>query len=167
MAKTSPGDHTGRQKQKLIREAQDAQSESAKKVAMATAAEQDRRKTEVVDYTAKKSAPPVDTGPKDLTVEDDEDATIARIVAGTAEPESGTVGEPEDLTAPKAPKAPAVPAEPVKVEKSKVLIRSKYDLPQVTVGKGTLYNFEEGQRYYVPPNVAKHLASKDLIDVLG
>ena len=158
MAKPSAGDFTGKQKQKLIKEAQAQQTEAAKATSMATAVEERRKGAEVVDYTAKKQAPKVDTGPKDLTVTPDEDdETIARIVAGTSEPEAGTIDEAEDLVEQVAP---------VVTEKTKVLIRAKYDMSQVTIGKGTFYNFEEGQRYYVPPNVANHLSERDYVDIL-
>lgn len=166
MAKTSPGDFTGRQKNKLAKEAQLQQAEAAKTVSMVTAAEEKAKSAEVVDYTKEKQPAPVDTGPVDLTVTnaDDDDETIAKIVASTDDeaPAAGTVGEPTDLTA-----EPQIPVEPVRVEKQKVLIRSKYDLPQVTIGKGTFYDFEEGRQYYVPPNVARHLNERDYVDVLS
>ena len=167
MAKNSPGDFTGNRKAKLAKEAQLQQAEAARTVSMVTAAEEKAKNAEVVDYTKEKPAPVKDTGPVDLTVTnaDDDDETIAKIVASTDDesPAAGTVGEATDLTAEK----PQIPVEPVRVEKQKVLIRSKYDLSQVTVGKGTFYDFEEGRQYYVPPNVARHLNERDYVDVLS
>lgn len=167
MAKPSAGDFTGKQKAKLAKEAQLQQAEAAKTVSMVTAAEEKAKNAEVVDYTKEKPAPPVDTGPVDLTMTDadDDDETIAKIVASTDDdtPAAGTVGEATDLTEEKPPP----PVEPVRVEKQKVLIRAKYDLSQVTVGRGTFYDFEEGRQYYVPPHVAQHLGERDYVDVLS
>lgn len=165
MAKNSPGDFTGNRKKKLAKEAQLQQAEASKTMSMVSAAEEKAKNAEVVDYTKEKVAAPVDTGPVDLTVtEDDDDPTIAKFVAENDDaPESGTVGGPTDLTA-EPVKAPA----PVQViEKQKVLIRAKYDMSQVTIGKGTFYDFEEGRQYYVPPHVAQHLDERDYVDVLG
>lgn len=176
MARTpSAGDFTGKQKATLLKKAQQEQAESAQHLAMATASAEQERSTEVVDYTKEVEQVPVDTGPVDLTVQDagdEADETIARLVAGSDgdEPEPGTVGEAHDYTEeandPAAAPSP-VSVAPVTVERSKVLIRSRYDLPQVTIGRGTLYEFEEGRQYYVPSHVAEHLAERDLVDILN
>ena len=149
-----PGDFTGRKKAELLKQQADEQKQAAAKLTTTAPVAEDRSKREVVDYATEKPAPPPE-GPKDLTVDQEEDPVIARIVAGTAEPAPGVVGAPQDVVQ---------TVDPVKPQK--VLVRAKYDLKQVTVGRGTFYDFEEGQRYYVPPNAAEHLERKNLVDVL-
>jgi hypothetical protein len=78
-------------------------------------------------------------------------------------PEAGTIGAPIDTTIEPPPKVP----EPIVAEKSKVLIRARYDMSQVTVGRGTFFDFEEGRQYYVAPHVAQHLGEREYVDILG
>lgn len=168
MAKPSAGDYTGKQKARLMQEAQQQQVEQAQRVAMATVVAEREATTEVVDYTAEEEAPVPDTGPVDLTVQpadEEPDETIEQLVSRVGgAPSPDAVAGPVDLVEETETSSP--PEPPVIVEKTKTLIRARYDLDNVTVGRGTNYSFEEGRQYYVPPHVAEHLAERDYVDVL-
>lgn len=162
----SPGDFTGIQKERLAKQHAEEQQKRAGEMAMVTAAQDQKKSREVVDYTKPKPAPAPDPGPVDYVEgnQDEEggesDPVIDAIVASARE--SGDEPEP---TAPASPNA-AQPVAPVRVEKTATLIRARYDLPQVTIGHGNTYDFEEGRQYRVPPNVANHLAERELVDIL-
>jgi hypothetical protein len=151
----SPGDFTGKKKEKLAKANAKEQAERAKEVSMVTAAEDERKSNEVVDYTKEKPTQPKQTGPVDLTAEgqDSGEASLDEVVAQTRE-EGG-----EDP-------APVAVSTATRVEKSKVRVRARFDLEQVTIGKGNHYDFEAGRQYLLPPNAAEHLAERDLVDVL-
>jgi hypothetical protein len=51
----------------------------------------------------------------------------------------------------------------VEVEVPSVVVRVNSDLPQVTIGAGNLYDFEEGRQYKVPKHVADHLEEKGYV----
>jgi hypothetical protein len=56
-----------------------------------------------------------------------------------------------------------VDAEVVLVDAPPVKIRLNSTLEHVTIGAGTDYNFDEGQSYIVPKNVADHLEEKGYV----
>jgi hypothetical protein len=154
----SPGDFTGKEKARLAAENAEEQQRRAAEMSMITAAAETNKTREVVDYTQPKQAPPPeDTGPIDLTeaTEPSGDDDIDAIVDATRE------------DAPEAPvQREVTPVVQHRVERTSVLVRARYDMPAVTVGHGTNYDFEEGRQYRVPPNVANHLNERALVDIL-
>lgn len=54
-------------------------------------------------------------------------------------------------------------AKTVEVRDAFTTIRTNCDLEQVTIGKGTSFDFEMGMRYRVPVHVADHLEEKGLL----
>ncbi len=70
---------------------------------------------------------------------------------------------------PEPPQALHQPGEAynVTVAKEPTLIRSLYDIEDVTIGQGNTFTFREGYRYKVPRWVAAHLEEKGLCDVLS
>lgn len=165
------GDFTGRKKQELAAKYAEEQERRASEMAMASASAEKTKSREVVDYTQPKAAsPPPDTGPVDLTEDTSDDPTIDAIVAATREDEGDDDGPtPEELDAAQEATArqQVQAVDPTQVQKTSVLIRARYDLEQVTIGHGNHYDFEEGRKYRVPPNVANHLSERGLVDVLG
>lgn len=164
---SSPGDFTGKQKEELARQHAEEQQRRAGEMSMITAAQEQKKTREVVDYTKPKKAPKAPAGPVDYTAnstaaDEEHDPIIDAIVASANENGEDT---PES-TAPVAPRAEVEPQAPVRVEKTATLIRARYDLPQVTIGHGNTYDFEEGRQYRVPPNAANHLAERGLVDIL-
>lgn len=159
----SPGDFTGKQKEALARKHAEEQQQRAGEMSMITAQQEAKKTREVVDYTKKQQAPAPDPGPVDYTVEtgsdEENDPVIDAIVASAAESD-------DEPAAPTAVRGEAQTPAPVRVEKTSRLIRARYDLPQVTIGHGNTYDFEEGRQYRVPPNVANHLAERELVDIL-
>lgn len=165
----NPGDFTGNQKVKLQAEAQKQKQEQERELTMITAQEATKKSTEIVDYSKKKQAAVVDTGPVDLTItpDDGDDETINKIVASTRseQPPAGDIVETTDLTAEQS-RTPDL-AAPVQVGRTSVKVRARYDMDKVTVGKGTFYDFEEGRQYLVPPHVAEHLSELERVDILN
>jgi hypothetical protein len=49
------------------------------------------------------------------------------------------------------------------VESDEVVIRVNEDLTNVTIGRGTFFNFEAGKKYKVSRNVAAHLEERGLV----
>lgn len=164
---SSPGDFTGKQKEALAKKHAEEQQQRAGEMSMITAAQEQKKTREVVDYTKPKAAPAPDPGPIDLTGDGDEDGEgdelIDAIVAKATDEDAGPSAEEAQQ---RHPAAVAQQSTPVQVEKASSLVRARYDLPQVTIGHGNTYDFEEGRQYRVPPNVANHLAERALVDVL-
>lgn len=146
---TSPGDFTGRQKARLQKEAAERQAEEAQRLTMITADQERAKSDEVVDYTNVKKTRLKPTGPG--TQQDPEPVDLS--------------GEAKDEVIDTSRGEVAV-AEPVKVERTAVLVRARYDLEQVTIGHGNHYNFEAGRRYRIPEDAAIQLSERELVDVL-
>ena len=146
---TSPGDFTGRQKARLQKEAAERQAEEAQRLTMITADQERAKSDEVVDYTNVEKTRLKPTGPG--TQKDPEPVDLS--------------GEAKDEVIDTSRGEVAV-AEPVKVERTAVLVRARYDLEQVTIGHGNHYNFEAGRRYRIPEDAAIHLSERELVDVL-
>lgn len=49
------------------------------------------------------------------------------------------------------------------VEDDEVIIRINEKLTNVTIGRGTFYNFDQGKKYRVPRHVAQHLDEKGYV----
>ena len=86
--------------------------------------------------------------------EEEPDATVEALVAEADQPAPREVGGIV-----RDQRGPTV------VEPETAIIRSNYDLDNVTVA-GNHYDFEEGRKYEVPLHVAKHLAQKEIVDIL-
>ena len=146
---TSPGDFTGRQKARLQKEAAEQQAEEAQRLTMITADQERAKSDEVVDYTNVEKTRLKPTGPG--TQKDPEPVDLS--------------GEAKDEVIDTSRGEVAV-AEPVKVERTAVLVRARYDLEQVTIGHGNHYNFEAGRRYRIPEDAAIQLSEREMVDVL-
>lgn len=162
------GDFTGKERAKLQAEYAEEQARQAQSMAMATAVQQ-TAKNEVVDYTNQKggrkrgrpeAAPkPVLQQDGDGTVEEVDDPTIAAILAKAgAQPGDDVVDGATDYADDYEQPEEALPA--------KAEIRALADLEQVTIGVGTMFDFEYGRRYVVPWNVAFHLNEQGYCDIL-
>ena len=149
---TGPGDFTGMKKARLQAEVEEQQTREAERLAMATASAQRSSSNEIVDYT--KPRPKVRKEPTGPGVK--REAPVKDLTG-----DAGKVGAVTDVLV-----QDEEDEEPVYVRPTSVLIRARYDLENVTIGHGTLYNFEAGRRYRVPWNVAEHLGERDLVDVL-
>lgn len=152
------GDVTGRQKAQAAKEATKEQQEAAKRMAMATAVEAEKKK-EVVDLSGNtpevvESNEPqeLDGTPVDVS---EPDETVEQVVAKAApHPSSGSVA--------------AVVEQGVQVaEKTKLKVKALYDIEDATVGYGTSFTLEEGRRYILPRHVAEHFAEKELVEIIG
>lgn len=148
MANPSAGNYTGKQKKKLEAKAREEQTLRANELSMVTAEAEQEKKDAVVDYTKKGGVKEVE-----ITTE-----------AGEQHPtdEAG-----DESTAEQQPASDVEEVAPIEVGKSKIRVRARADLDQVTVGKGNHYDFEAGRQYFVPPNVARHLGERELVDILG
>ncbi len=78
-----------------------------------------------------------------------------------AQNEAERVGTVVDYTA--KPEARVEVAETVEALPEEVTIRVNCDLEQVTIGKGTSFDFETGRKYKVPRFVAEHLEEKGFV----
>lgn len=163
---TSPGDFTGKQKAKLQKEAEERQQEEASRLSMITAQEQKTKSNEVIDYTQKREkvrkqetgpGTQADPEPVDLS-EGGDHREVLTTATGSSSPEP-VKDEVIDTS-----RGDAV--QPVVVEKRSVLVRARYDLPQVTIGHGNHYDFEAGRRYRISQDAAIQLSERDLIDIL-
>lgn len=156
------GDITGRKAAKLTAELEEEKKREAQRVAQATKVREDG-KEEVVNLVRQQ---PKRKGPEPEVIEvqdgspreeEEPDATVEALVADADQPAPREVG--------------GIVREqrggPTIVEPETAIIRANYDLEQVTVGAGNHYDFEEGRKYEVPLNVAKHLAQKEIVDILS
>lgn len=152
----SPGNYTGKMKEKLQKEAQQEQERRAAEVSMITAQEKQVKDDTVVDYTEAQK------GRKKKAVKE---AVVEE------PPTDQTSAEDESPSSPEVQQNPGVqevePVEPIQVSKTKVKVRARANLENVTIGAGTMFDFEAGRQYLVTPNVAQHLAERELVDVLG
>ena len=170
MAK-SPGDFTGKQKARLQKEAAERQQEEASRLSMITVQENQAKSNEVIDYTKKEKVRQQPTGPGtqvdpepvDMTEDGDHRQPREDLTTATG----GGVTEPVTDEVIDTTREPEVVAQPVIAQPESVMIRARYDLPQVTIGHGNHYDFEAGRRYRVPYNAAQHLAERDLVDILS
>ena len=162
----SPGDYTGRQKAKLQQEAQERQEQEASRLTMITAEESKAKSNEVIDYTNKKKVRKQETGPgtkvdpEPVDLSEGGDHREAR-----GELTSATTPEPvldEVIDTSQEPRR----SRATVVEKTSVLVRARYDLPEVTIGHGNHYDFEAGRRYRISQDAAIQLSERDLIDIL-
>lgn len=164
----SPGDYTGRQKAKLQKEAQERQEEEAQRLTMITAQESRSKSNEVIDYTQKRekvrkepTGPGTQVDPEPVDLSEGGDHREAREDLTTATAPEPVLDEVIDTT-----ETAGVTRRPTMVEKRSVLVRARYDLPQVTIGHGNHYDFEAGRRYKISPDAAIQLSERDLIDIL-
>lgn len=152
------GDQTGRIGAELRAENAEAIKEASKRMAMVTAVKEYEQDHVVYDYTGSTPVPETET----IEVADgkpkkgkDKDPLVEAVVAkakAAETPEPQEVGGVEPVT----PKQ-------VGAEDDTRVIVALYDLENVTVGAGTLYNFEAGRKYRVPKNVAFHLGQKNVV----
>lgn len=162
----SPGDYTGRQKAKLQKEAQERQEEEAQRLTMITAQEGRSKSNEVIDYTQKRekvrkepTGPGTQVDPEPVDLSEGGDHREAREDLTTATAPEPVLDEVIDTSQEPRPR-------PTMVEKRSVLVRARYDLPQVTIGHGNHYDFEAGRRYKISQDAAIQLSERDLIDIL-
>ena len=166
MAK-SPGDFTGKQKERLQREAQEKQEQEASRLSMITAQEQKSKTNEVIDLTAQKKAKPKVSGPgvqpdappvdfseggdnRAPEEEGGDEQSLEEVVDATRTSHDEEVGQIAVQT----------------VQPTAVLVRARYDIEQATVGHGNHYTLEAGQRYKLPFDAAQHFAERELVDIL-
>ena len=170
MAK-SPGDFTGKQKARLQKEVAEKQQEEAKRLSMITAEENQAKSNEVIDYTNQKKTRLKPTGPGTQQDPDPVDYSeggdqrdLTTATGGAQDPAPEPVTD-EVIDTTREPEA--VAPQPVTVQPTSVLVRARYDLPQVTIGHGNHYDFEAGRRYRIPYDAAVQLSERDLVDVLS
>lgn len=164
----SPGDYTGRQKAKLQKEAQERQEEEAQRLTMITAQESRSKSNEVIDYTQKRekvrmepTGPGTQVDPEPVDLSEGGDHREAREDLTTATAPEPVLDEVIDTT-----ETAGVTRRPTMVEKRSVLVRARYDLPQVTIGHGNHYDFEAGRRYRISQDAAIQLSERELVDIL-
>lgn len=164
------GDFTGRQKEVLQKEHEDAVNERREELGLISAGKQQVKDEGVIDLT---SGQPVLEGTDQLI-----DAAARQ--PGVVEPEPETPAEGTRIGSSTAtidvrelpeekPKAAQQAGEVLTKEMSNTptLIRSLYDIEDVTIGYGNTFTFREGYRYRVPRWVAAHLEEKGLALVLS
>ncbi len=158
-ASSSRGDVTGRTKAKQTAEVAEQQKKAAAKVALATASAKEAS-DEVMDLTKRVPTPVEEPEFTELDGEPTEaaapDETVEAVLAAAKD---SPVAAPREVGGVQRQGATTVQNETSKV-------RARYDLKAVTVGVGTSYDFEEGRKYVIPTNAARHLAERDLVDIL-
>ncbi|MCA1781846.1 MAG: hypothetical protein ABR616_10920 [Dermatophilaceae bacterium] len=167
MAK-SPGDFTGKQKARLQKEAQEKQAKESNRLSMITAEDNSAKSNEVIDYTNVKKTVKQPTGPG--TQVDPEPVDLSEGGDQRGEVTTATSGDkaPEPVTDEVIDTARSRPQrDPIHLDPESVLVRARYDLPQVTIGHGNHYDFEAGRRYKIPYDAAIQLSERDLVDVLS
>lgn len=85
----------------------------------------------------------------------------SEVIGGT--PADALMRQVVDTANPPARSVVDLGVQEVSGEGRNVTIRVNEDLENVTIGAGTLYNFEAGRRYSVPKNIADHLEEKGYI----
>lgn len=164
------GDFTGRQKEALQKEHEEAVDARRDELGLITAGKRAVREEGIIDLT---SGQPVLEGTDELI---DAAAREPGVIPRPEEPSpdgkrlgtSTTSIEVLELPAEK-PQAAVQAGEvltPDMLEKP-ALIRSLYDVEDVTIGYGNTFTFREGFRYKVPRWVASHLEEKGLALVLS
>ena len=90
----------------------------------------------------------------------------AQEISMMAEVEAGQNAQPVDYSQGPYTETAAADlevAEEIKLEEPTKTIIPITTLEQMTFGAGNHYNFEEGRKYVVPVELARHLASKGLL----
>lgn len=158
----SHGDITGRKAAKQQAELEEEKKREASRVAQAQQSRAEDK--EEVVRLVRQSPEPKGPEPEQIEYQDgtpkpeeEPDATVEALVAEADQPQSREVGG----IVREQGGAPTI------VEAETTIVRSNYDLEQVTVGAGNHYDFEEGRKYEVPTHVAKHLAEKEIVDILS
>lgn len=164
------GDFTGRQKEALQQEHEEAVDARRDELGLITAGKKAVRDEGIIDLT---SGQPVLEGTDELI---DAAAREPGVLPPTDElPPGGkrlgtgtTNIEVVELPAEK-PQAAVQPGEMLTADmlEKPALIRSLYDVEDVTIGYGNTFTFREGYRYKVPRWVASHLEEKGLCLVLS
>ena len=155
------GDITGRKSAKQTAALTEEKKREAARISQATQARAEDME-EVVNLVRRQ---PKETGPApdaiqkqdgSRPVEDEPDDVVEALVAEADQPASREVGG-----------IVRQQSGPTLVKAETAIVRSNYDLENVTVGAGNHYDFEQGRKYKVPMNVAEHLAQKELVDILS
>jgi hypothetical protein len=163
------GDFTGRQKEVLQKEHEAAVDERRNELGLISAGQQQVKDEGVIDLM---SGEPVLEGTDQLV---DAAARQPSVVDREQEnPEGERIGSStakyEVLEMPaEKPQAAVQKGEVLTKDMlmTPTLIRSLYDLEDVTIGYGNTFTFREGYRYKVPRWVAGHLEEKGLALVLS
>lgn len=164
------GDFTGRTKEVLAKEHEEAVEQRREELGIVTASTKQIKDEGVIDLTSGK---PVLEGT-------DQVIDAAAREPGVVEPEKQVAPEGErigsgtskldvrELPAEK-PRAAVQKGEVLTADMANTptLIRSLYDIEDVTIGYGNTFTFREGYRYRVPRWVAGHLEEKGLALVLS
>lgn len=164
-----PGDFTGRQKEVLAKEHEDAVNERREELGLITAGRQAVKDEGVIDLM---SGEPTLEGTDELidaaarqpaVIEREPEPQAVRLDGGG---QSNIVVEelPEERPQAAVQKGEALTPE---LLNEPTLIRSLYDIEDVTIGYGNTFTFREGYRYKVPRWVAGHLEEKGLALVLS
>ena len=181
-----PGDATGREKERLAREAAPAIEEAATRVAL-TEAPVVERSDDVIDYTGGGAASAEEAAQKarrisvdealadgqtEHTVDDLPESALTQedldaLPDGRTDTRPATIQRTEEpqpaaqFAAPQ-PRQHPVPDGPV-VQQSFKMMRVNTDLPDVTIGKDNHYTFRVEERYKVPKEVYDHLDEKGYV----
>lgn len=165
-SQTRPGDFTGRQKEALQKEHEEAVEARREDLGIVNATKARVRDEGVIDLT---SGEPVLEGTDELI---DTAAREPSVITPDEVPEEGTrigsTGSVEVFELPEERPQAFLPGEALRPEAQDepCIIRALYDCEQVTIGYGNTYDFREGYRYKVPRWVAAHLEEKGLAIVL-
>lgn len=169
-----PGDFTGRQKEVLQKEHEEAVEARREELGLITAGKQQVKDEGVINLM---EGQPVLEGMEGVEgVELDAAAREPQVVERPVVPAEGTKLDgggqasidvyelPEERPQAAAPVGEALTKD---MANTPTLIRALYDIEDVTIGYGNNFTFREGYRYRVPRWVAAHLEEKGLALVLS
>lgn len=178
------GDFTGNKKEALQREHEEQVSARREEIGLANANKQAVKDDGVISLMS--GQPELELDDPDLTRalaaqqagEDDTDLDVEVAEAVGQQPTpveqgtrlgSGTTNIDVFELEPERPQAASPKGEVLDADRlnEPTLIRSLYDVEDVTIGYGNTFTFREGYRYRVPRWVAAHLEEKGLADVLS
>jgi hypothetical protein len=170
------GDFTGNKKEALARENAEAVDARREELGIVTAQQTAIKDEGVIDLTS--GQPTLDhpdlepgeevrinTATRQPSVQKDEPTEKSRRLHSSSGEGTYVVEElPEERPQAAVAKGEAITSETLN---EPALIRSLYDLEDITIGYGNTYNLREGYRYKVPRWVAAHLEEKNLALVLS